>query len=426
MKLVFVSSYYPPYTVGGAEKSTYALARAVRALGHRVDVLAPLLGPEPPQDDFTTTVDLGYRMKKPGTPLAPRVFDRLSVHARMQQALAGRLEGVEAVHAQTLDLLPAAYLAARRAGLPLIASIRDLGAVCPVNVCLLERPRVHADCGIRRLERSCVPHFRALYGGSFPRNEAAAAVRFATARGRAALLRRCDAVVSVGSDLGLLYADAGLVDPERLHHIPNIAEIPGRPAQPAPPPGGLRAGGYVAYAGKVSHGKGIRFLLEAVDLARREAPDLELAVAGRADEQWAPRLERPGVHALGRLNDQAMRGLYAGARLAVVPSIWPEPFPRAAIEAAAAGVAVVGTRAGGIPDAIDHERTGLLVEPRDAPDLAAALVRLWSDDGLRARLAEAARADAADRFSSHRVAERFERLYVALAAGRSASRTALD
>jgi glycosyltransferase involved in cell wall biosynthesis len=75
------------------------------------------------------------------------------------------------------------------------------------------------------------------------------------------------------------------------------------------------------------------------------------------------------------------------------------------LDALACGTAVVGTRAGGIPEAIDHERTGLLVRPQHADELAAAIVRLLKDPELRATLGAAGRAHVEREFSVEKMVE---------------------
>lgn len=412
LRIRFVSSYYPPFTVGGAEESTFAAARALVAAGHDVRVSVPRLGDAPPEGGVPVdAVDVGIRMPESGRAVGVKAFQSPRLHQRFARALAAHAADADVVHAQTLDLLPSAYTAARRAHRPVVATIRDLGGVCPVSVCLLHGPRVPDSCGLRKLEVECVPEHRELYGGrSKPRAAVGNAVLFGTARGRSALLRRCDRVVSVGSDLGHVYADAGLLDMARVVHVPNIAELP------EPGMGDAEAlpvsGPFAMYVGKVSVGKGSGYLLEALELARREEPELTLVVAGRGEAQWPQRLEEaPGVVALGRVPRERIAALYAAARFAVVPSIWPEPFPRAATEALSAGVPVIGTRAGGIPDAIVDGETGLLVEPRDAAALAAAMVALWRDPERGRRLGEAGRADVAARFSRASVVERLVGMY---------------
>ena len=421
LRVVFVTAYYPPYSVGGGEESTAVLADALSARGHDVALVAPRLGPEPPDvAAHVSTVDVGLRLRAAGQPLPPRVWDRPLVQWRLAAAVARAARGADVVHCHSLPLLPAAWAGARRARVPIVATVRDLGGVCPVAVCLLDGPRVPADSGVRKLEQECVPRFAELYGESRLRLTLTAPLRFATARGRSRLLDRCDAVTAVGSDLGPLYAEAGLVR-RPFEVLPNIAELDGeRP----PRREAAEAGGYALYAGKVSPGKGTEYLLRAVRTVRSTSPSFRLVVAGFADARWRSRLAaEDGVEHLGRVPRAQLAELYAAARFAVVPSIWPEPFPRSALEASVSGRAVVATTAGGIPDAVVDGETGILVPPRDADALAAAFERLWSDPELAARMGRAGERLARERFSHDAVCAQTEALYRRVVRSRSAART---
>lgn len=411
LRLIFVTPYYPPFTIGGTEESAFVLARALRARGHDVLVAAPDLGP--PARGLgvdVMRVRTGLRLPQAGGALRPRQFDRPMVHARFARRLAGALRRADLVHVQHVSLLPAAWLAARATSRPIVATIRDLAVVCSVNVCLLHQPRVPSDCSFRKLHATCIPEFTSLYGGGGPRTHAGAGLGFITARARAALLDRCDAVVSLSRDLAALHAEAGLADAAAMHTVPNIAELPAANGTDAP------AGPFLLYAGKVSHGKGMRHLLEAIALARAEEPALRVVVAGSADAGWAERLNAAeGVEHVGRVDRARLAALYRRARFSVIPSIWPEPLSRAALEAAYSGRAVVATRAGGLPEAVVDGVTGVLVPPRDSRRLAAALVGLWRDEAHAARLGANARDHAARSFSAAAVAERVERVYAGVA-----------
>ncbi len=102
------------------------------------------------------------------------------------------------------------------------------------------------------------------------------------------------------------------------------------------------------------------------------------------------------VHFLGFRDNVAQ--ILAASSIVVVPSLEPDAITRVAVEAMAAGKAVVASRIGGIPEAVDHEQTGLLVPPGDPVALARALRRLLDHPELRARLGKAG-ARAAQRFS---------------------------
>jgi glycosyltransferase involved in cell wall biosynthesis len=108
-------------------------------------------------------------------------------------------------------------------------------------------------------------------------------------------------------------------------------------------------------------------------------------------------------HFLGRRND--VPELVGSATVAVVPSLWAEAFGLTVAEAMAAGVPVVASSVGGIPELIDQGETGMLVPPGDASALAAALRELLDDPARRARMGPKARETAWVRFSHTRVAD---------------------
>lgn len=105
-----------------------------------------------------------------------------------------------------------------------------------------------------------------------------------------------------------------------------------------------------------------------------------------------------------------MPGVYASLDLCVLPS-WNEGLPLSVLEAMAAGVPVVATRVGSLPEVILPESTGLLIEPGDSGGLSQALARLLADPELRARLARNARELVEERFSAARMAEEYIRVY---------------
>jgi glycosyltransferase involved in cell wall biosynthesis len=112
---------------------------------------------------------------------------------------------------------------------------------------------------------------------------------------------------------------------------------------------------------------------------------------------------------LGFQSDLA--GLLGAADAVAVPSTRPDPFPNAALEAAAAGLPVVAAAHGGLPEMLRDGQTGLLVEPGDPTALAAALRSLADDPGRAHDLGAAAAADIAARFSAERMLAAIEAQY---------------
>jgi len=174
-------------------------------------------------------------------------------------------------------------------------------------------------------------------------------------------------------------------------------------------------------AGRLVHDKGHHLLLQAIAClnATTSAEDWLLVIAGEGPQQaaLAATVERlrlgDRVHLAGFRED--IGALYGAADLLVHPSR-REGAPNAILEAMAAGLPVVATA---IPSAREllGEDAGCLVPPEDAPALATALAELLADAPRRARLGEAARRRAEERFSREASIGRWEALLTAVAAG---------
>ncbi len=103
--------------------------------------------------------------------------------------------------------------------------------------------------------------------------------------------------------------------------------------------------------------------------------------------------------------------MYGAADVIAVPSTSPDPLPGAAIEAAAAGCAVVASAHGGLPEIVRDGETGRLVRPGDPAALARVAAELLRDPAERERLGAAAAIDVRGRFASARLITTISSLY---------------
>jgi len=110
-----------------------------------------------------------------------------------------------------------------------------------------------------------------------------------------------------------------------------------------------------------------------------------------------------------------IEALLPACDLFALASEW-EGMPISIIEAMAAGLPVAATTAGGVPELVEHEVTGLLVPPGDTPALADALARLARDPCLRRELGGAAR-ERARSFGVDRMIAAYAQLFEQLAGG---------
>jgi glycosyltransferase involved in cell wall biosynthesis len=180
----------------------------------------------------------------------------------------------------------------------------------------------------------------------------------------------------------------------------------------------------VGLVGRLSPVKGLNVFLTAAARVIRSLPRTNFAVVGGEAQLSIADLRRMArelhiahrVHFLGQVAETIP---YMEAfDVAVVPSVGSEAICRVALEHMAMSRPVVGTRVNAIPEAVVHERTGLLVPPGDARTLAEAIVILLKDPQKARAMGRAGRRRVESSFTLEHLARRTEHLYARLLAGR--------
>ncbi|MCS6944251.1 MAG: glycosyltransferase family 4 protein [Sutterellaceae bacterium] len=161
-------------------------------------------------------------------------------------------------------------------------------------------------------------------------------------------------------------------------------------------PGGPRAPGqHIVVTRNLEQIYDLPTALRAFAKVRGRYPAARLTIAGSGPELAA--LQRlahdlgiaDAVRFTGRLDNEQVAALYREADLLLNPST-VDNMPISLLEAMASGVPIVSTNVGGVPYLVEHERTALLVPARDADAMAAAVLRMFDDAGLRDRIVGAA------------------------------------
>jgi glycogen synthase len=356
--------------IGGMQNHTACLTRALDARGVIHDVV--------------TT-------RPPGAPARQRLGDRATVHrvglpvrplrqlysVPAAPLVASLARGATLVHAhvgEDLAVIPIALAAARRARIPLVLTIH-----CSLAHTL-------AGGGLR---------------GAVLRHAGGRLERFG---GRAA-----DAVIALTPRLAALVVDDGVLA-ERVRVIPSGVV----PADFEAPAGDALAGfgrPRVVFVGRLAAQKGVRHLLEAA--ASLRATGAVVCIVGDGRER--PALQRLAgrlgiadrVHFLGFRPHDEIPGLLAGADVLVLPSVYEE-LGSVLLEGLQAGVPIVASEAGGIPDALGD--AGVLVPPCDPHALGEAIDRLLHDSALQAALSLRAR-ERARRYDWELLADRVLDVY---------------
>lgn len=206
------------------------------------------------------------------------------------------------------------------------------------------------------------------------------------------------------------------------YHGPTAAQFAQTPAQARAELGLAEDRRYLLTICRLMVWKGVDFIIDAL----RELPDdVHLIVAGDGDmlEPWTAHAKAQGlaerVHFLGNV-PYAKIPLYIRAAEAFVLNSEYEGLSHTLLEVSALGTPIVATGVCGNPEVVEHEVNGLLVPPRDAKSLAAALRRLLDDPALQRRFVEAGLARM-DRFARERTFGEVERALAQVAGIESAS-----
>jgi glycosyltransferase involved in cell wall biosynthesis len=401
MRILLISDHYPPF-VGGVQRQTRALARALAARGHEVAVATvwqdDLPGHEQP-DGFPV-----WRVRQlrtiPGVRGRPRRRHQAPgpdpVTALALRRVIRRF-APDIVHSSGwISYSAAAALLGLRP--PLLVSAREYGFIC-ANASLLHKGEACSGPSPAK----CLSCSRWYFG--LPRGPVAVAAVY----GAKPLLRhRADALHSVSRYIGDLVAPEifGARRGQILEEVipsfrtpqdddPDDAILARLPAEP-----------FILFVGALRRVKGVEVLLEAYRRLRR-APALVLLGTIEAD---TPASMPDGALALGAASYATVMAAWDRSLFGVMPSLWPEPFGSVVHEAMSRGRAVIGTWPGGHADIIEDGRSGLLVRSGDVDGLNAAMQRLLDDPRLRESLGQAA-AQRAESFTAELVIPRFERLY---------------
>ncbi len=175
------------------------------------------------------------------------------------------------------------------------------------------------------------------------------------------------------------------------------------------------------FTGRLIQRKGVEYLLRALKLVLADQP-VELVITGDGDqrsrlEALAAQLQLgESVRFLGYVDSEQLADEYARCDVWINPSIVDdrgdtEGLGVGAIEAYAHGKPVIASEVGGIPDAVIHNKTGLLVPEKDEYSLAAAIERLLSDPAERRRLAECGQRLVEEKFSWPGITDQLEGIY---------------
>jgi glycosyltransferase involved in cell wall biosynthesis len=424
-RVLLVTEYYPPFFRGGAERSAQYLARGLSAAGVPVTVITLNLKNfrflhETDNGVEVIFVPLGLHvLSTRWLNIVLRSLPFYAVLFLILAVIAARRSPVT-FHAQNKHVLIPAFLAARLLGAPFVSTIRDTMLICQSGICLADGGHVHPNRLLPTLR--CLSELRYIYTGSRklgPASTLLGAAVYLDTQLKRAVLRKSGCVIFVSDALRTLHAAHG-IRPQSSVVIHNVApRAEGETASPDRSVAKVRETGGVSYivftAGKLSFGKGTKFLLDAVPLVAHVMPGVLFVFAGRLELPFkVPEGCEKHVRFLGNIPEQEVFAWYSTADVVTQVSVWPEPLSRSLLEAMVFGRPVIATRVGGNGELVADGETGFLVGPRDPEALADAILKLLGNRALRERMGKGGLHRLRTQFSPEAAVEMHRRQYALL------------
>ncbi len=416
MHIVQLSDFYRP-VIGGLERHVETLSHELIRLGHTVTVVTLRIGDDPAEEILDGVRVIRIRgwsrylaaLYADAThPFHPTVPDP-GVMAALRRVIQRERPAV--VHSQ--GWLEYSYfpLHHRQRGPAHVVTLHDYGLACPKKTLQRVTRRAANSAGGSQSELPAAPRAGRCSGPRLAKCLACAPEQYGVLKGAAIttglrasriLHGRADRYIAIttavadGSRQALPSRSEIVVIPTMVPNgLPALARSTPRPAfLPSDD-------GYLMFVGALGRHKGVDVLLEA-RRRMRNGPPLVLIGTPRPD---TPRIDDPQVVIARNVPSAQVMASWAGASIAVVPSVWNEPLGQVAVEAMLLGRAVVASDVGGLRDVVKHGTTGLRVPPGDPGALAAALDRLLDDPDTRQRMSEMGRLHAR-RFEAAAVAPR--------------------
>ncbi len=376
MRVLFLSTFYPPVALGGYEVECAGVVERIAA-NHEVRVLTSSSGREdvPPEKAVRRELTL-LRPDARGALRAPAASLRAVGVAR------GALEwGPDLIYAWNCSAIPQASLRVLAdSGVPLAFRVCEhwFGGVFTSDQFLRELLPARRPAARRAWAAGC----RALNGLPSLRLQPLAPFRAAISWNSEALER----MVATQPFIETVLERVG-------HSVPRYGDVFAaveRSLSPDPE---------IVFLGRVTPYKGLSVALEALALLRHGAhARARLQVIGPEDQAYGAQMRRlaerlgiaEAVSWLGQRTPKQSAEALSRAHALIVPSVWDEPFPLVTIEGALARVPLVAADVGGIGEGMRDEEHALLFERSDARAAAGALARVLEDrEGTAARVARA-------------------------------------
>ncbi|MBI2010423.1 MAG: glycosyltransferase [Candidatus Chisholmbacteria bacterium] len=372
LRILMLCEYFSPFDRGGSEWSSLYLARQLIKKGHHVQVFTPNYGSLPRATKNRLVINrfpFNKKLSPADAAISPYWHTNISWWAKstwfLFKLIAG--ENFDILHVQGKYFLPAAIIVGKIKHIPVIVTLRDYQILCPLGFCLWHKRQ---RCSLVEFFTRDIPTYTEYYQKESSRFLKIISVflhlrlRFISFLLRL-FARHVNQIVFLSQSQRRIFAANGLI---RSTVIANSVSGKIKPLKAKKD--------QVVYLGRLTPGKGAH-LLVPIFAAAKLKPQVKLLIIGegflthRIKEQIKEYHQEKAVKLTGRLSHRRALQELERSKVALLPSLWPEPFGRSTLEAIFHACPVVTTTLGG-PKEIIQNIFGRTAKPT-IPDLSLKL-----------------------------------------------------
>jgi len=364
MNLLFANEYADPHFVSGAEYSMQALVEALKEKV-KLFILSPNLGHQP-RDKKVKHIKFPFLKKlKPGKSLTPLWFNNpiFRLYASYWIIKAIKTNKIDLIHVHGKYILPAAIVAGKLTGTPVIITVRDFKFLCPLALCYTNQQKT---CRFSYYLSQEIPQYLQRYTNYpswlvKPQLVMAKLWQYPLKW----FLKQADQIIAVSPQLAKIYKTANLKKVISIYNLPPEEQKQKKKTSSKT----------VLSVGKLSYGKGTDTLLKAAAILEKKLPQVKFILAGSKNISLKSDFPK-NCRYLGKLPHYQVLKLYQKADVFIINSRWPEPLSRAALEALSFGLPIIASNRGGNREVVKNKLSGFLVSPEKPDQIVQAIQKV--------------------------------------------------
>ncbi len=379
MKILMLSEYFYPFDIGGSEWSLYYLSEGLVKKGVDVTILTPNYGGAPKEEfikGFKVIRFPFYLKMKSKNPISPFWHTNILWLIWTTFYLLKYLHEskTELIHVQGKYFLPSAVITKFLTGKKIIVTLRDYIILCPLGLCLQSSSK---SCNFGYFISKEIKEYLNIYMVQKSKLRKTGVAIFALRAKFASLtlkflLKFANETVAISNLEKDIYQKNGF---KNIKVIPNPFTYKINDSKRT---------NTIIFAGRLTPGKGPDLLLKSMARVFKKYPGYRLWIFGngflrqKLEDLTADLKITGNVIFKGHVEHKMLLKKISQSKLTIMPSVWPEPFGRVALESVLLGTPAVVTENTGISQYLNNSGWGLVARP-DVADLAEKTILMLKD-----------------------------------------------